>query len=616
MRRWGQAANPLWPTETPSSAGGRSSRNRSSEDVPDAGLEMVQVHVEGDAGVGVGAGREQRPAPVEMGGRHRVRRGEDEQEGADMEEDADLEAFRLPTPKVLLGTDAPKDINGESSSNFSVDDSEPLMQRNNQDEEWSDEEDEDEYAQDDLLGGRTPRRSCWKRMKRKMSKWWRRVKSRLRKKRVYHPRRICFSKRLEARLQQEEAANQKDDSRKKPAGPTKYCDNKVRNNKYTLLTFLPKTLYEEFRFFFNLYFLVVALSQFFPPLKVGFLFTYIGPLAFVLAVSLTKEAYDDIKRWRRDSKMNHEKYELVTSDGIHTVCRSDLKVGDFVHIHPNQTVPADCVLLHTTEKSGASFIRTDQLDGETDWKLRHALRITQRLEDLSTLHEMDISVFVEAPRKDIYDFVGRVSFYPGVGENTRQVESLSTENTLWADTVVASGTVTGVVIYTGRETRAAMNASTPKNKTGLLDLEINRLSKFLCVILVGLSIVLVLLKGLHGNWIIYMFRFILLFSSIIPISLRVNLDMGKTLYSILIMRDKAIPETVVRNSSIPEELGRINYILTDKTGTLTKNEMIFKKLHLGDMVFSKESLGDIARLVGSYYSRRGEGGGGGCGLTQ
>ena len=59
------------------------------------------------------------------------------------------------------------------------------------------------------------------------------------------------------------------DSRKKPAGPTKYCDNKVRNNKYTLLTFLPKTLYEEFRFFFNLYFLVVALSQFFPPLKVG-----------------------------------------------------------------------------------------------------------------------------------------------------------------------------------------------------------------------------------------------------------------------------------------------------------------------------------------------------------
>ena len=129
MRRWGQAANPLWPTETPSSAGGRSSRNRSSEDVPDAGLEMVQVHVEGDAGVGVGAGREQRPAPVEMGGRHRVRGGEDEQEGADMEEDADLEAFRLPTPKVLLGTDAPKDINGESSSNFSVDDSEPLMQR-------------------------------------------------------------------------------------------------------------------------------------------------------------------------------------------------------------------------------------------------------------------------------------------------------------------------------------------------------------------------------------------------------------------------------------------------------------------------------------------------------
>lgn len=154
-------------------------------------------------------------------------------------------------------------------------------------------------------------------------------------------------------------------------------------------------------------------------------------------------------------QMNRELYEVVTPEGIKSVCRSDLRVGDFVHIHPNQTVPADCVLLHvrakrnsplssswpcsraidqpslspssqTTEKSGASFIRTDQLDGETDWKLRcvgsclffplplcrgenncvrgkrknkahnshsHAVRITQRSEDLSTLRDLDVSVY-------------------------------------------------------------------------------------------------------------------------------------------------------------------------------------------------------------------------------
>ena len=92
------------------------------------------------------------------------------------------------------------------------------------------------------------------------------------------------------------------------------------------------------------------------------------------------------------------------------------------------------------------------------------------------------------------------------------------------------------------------------------------------------------LDGFKGLWYIYAFRFLILFSSIIPIrytvyfsriyssgSLRVNLDMGKTVYSLLIMRDKEIPDTIVRTSTIPEELGRIDYLLSDKTGTLTKN---------------------------------------------
>lgn len=54
-------------------------------------------------------------------------------------------------------------------------------------------------------------------------------------------------------------------------------------------------------------------------------------------------------------------------------------VGDLIVIPKNKRVPADVVLLRTTEKTGASFIRTDQLDGETDWKLRIAVPVTQNL---------------------------------------------------------------------------------------------------------------------------------------------------------------------------------------------------------------------------------------------
>jgi len=92
--------------------------------------------------------------------------------------------------------------------------------------------------------------------------------------------------------------------------PGSFVSNKVNNQKYNLLSFIPKVLYNEFKFFFNMFFLMIALSQFIPFLKVGFLFTYIAPLVFVLCVTIVKEGYDDFNRFRRDKDLNNSMYSV------------------------------------------------------------------------------------------------------------------------------------------------------------------------------------------------------------------------------------------------------------------------------------------------------------------
>lgn len=125
-----------------------------------------------------------------------------------------------------------------------------------------------------------------------------------------------------------------------------------------------------------------------------------------------------------------------------------------------------------------------------------------------------------------------------------------------------------------------MNSKTPRSKFGIIDMEMNNMSKLLFILMIIFAGMIVVLNGFHGNWALTFFRFVLLLSSIIPISLRVNLDLAKIWYSYCINSDKHIPGTITRNSNIPEELGRIRILLTDKTGTLTKNEMFLKKIHL------------------------------------
>ena len=493
----------------------------------------------------------------------------------------------------------------------------------------------------------------------------------------------------------------------------RFPPNAVSNAKYTPWSFLPRTLYYEFSFFINLYFLLIALSQILRPLRIGYLSTYIVPLAFVLTITLGKEALDDIARRRRDTEANNEEYIMlrIRDTGANSrvpktgrrpirqktkarqngptkpskrrvddideeeetigqgggsyfevdeirVKSKDLKVGDILKIGKDQRVPADLIILksYTTESSaaiyqpsepsrtateplvdsadalavaslptisnpsadgdgvGETFIRTDQLDGETDWKLRLASPLTQTLspEDFPK-----ITITAGKPDKKVSVFIGSVKLEAGSGrlrdsqlqpkDQSVMTAPLTIDNTAWANTVLASSaTVWAAVVYTGSETRQAMSTSSSRSKTGLLELEINNLTKILCALTLTLSIILVALEGFNHReeqkWYISITRFLILFSTIIPISLRVNLDLGKSVYARFIERDPEIPDAVVRTSTIPEDLGRIEYLLSDKTGTLTQNEMELKKIHVGTVSYAGEAMEEVSTYVKQGFS--------------
>ena len=349
--------------------------------------------------------------------------------------------------------------------------------------------------------------------------------------------------------------------------------NGVSNTKYNLVTFIPTVLFNQFRHFFNLFFLCITLSQFYPPLQVGFLFTYVAPLAFVLIVTMIKEAFDDITRWRRDRELNSQLYTKITAKGKISIPSSRIKVGDLIELKENERIPADMVLLASGEESGTVFLRTDQLDGETDWKLRKAVALTQRVYP-DGLSDVVGTILVEPPHRNIYSFKGLTDLK---AQQQPVSEALSLDNTLWASTVLASSSAIGCVIYTGRETRVALNSSVPASKFGVTDAELNKLAKFLFLLMLGVSLGIVILAGVNKFFFIQVFRYLLLLSYIIPISLRVNLDLAKLYYCVMINKDDLIKGTLARNSNIPEELGRVGILLSDKTGTLTQNAMVFKK---------------------------------------
>lgn len=228
----------------------------------------------------------------------------------------------------------------------------------------------------------------------------------------------------------------------------------------------------------------------------------------MLSITIGKEAYDDYKRNLRDREANGQKYlvvdppspssnnlssTLLTTLSTRALPSSSLLVGHLVKLSKNDRVPADMVLLWTADPTGTCFVRTDQLDGETDWKMKIAVAETQALggeggRGVASIGSegggVQAEIYADAPMKDIHTFIGTFTLTRPSPNSapTTSTTPLTVENLLWANTVLASSfPVLGFVIYTGPETRAVMNTSRPESKVCLLYLYCFERATFLVI---------------------------------------------------------------------------------------------------------------------------------------
>jgi len=391
-----------------------------------------------------------------------------------------------------------------------------------------------------------------------------------------------------------------------------FPDNRVKNTKYTLFNFIPKQLYEQFSLHINRYFLLIAILQLFPVLTPVNPITTWGPLIVIFTITAVKEAVDDRRRAREDKKAN-ERMFTVFKDGVKCeVMAKDINVGDIVYLVDDDEVPADLFLLQASSKSGSIFIQTANLDGETSLKQRVVVP------DLRDLSEEDVGRFrcvieCATPNAAVYNFDSRLWIGDSANVTLETPTSISGDQLLQQTTRVANTDwVYGVVVYTGNETKFGKNRGHPPFKYTKVDHLINRVA----VIIFLFQLLLVFIFGVYGDvwrygpakdhfyldygdgdWydsLIIPLRFLLLNSTMIPISLKVTLDLCKLLYAKFIiddleMYDPVSDKTCVpKNTSISEDLGQVEYILADKTGTLTQNIMEFKKCSIGENLFDED----------------------------
>lgn len=295
---------------------------------------------------------------------------------------------------------------------------------------------------------------------------------------------------------------------------------------------------------------------------------------------------------------------------FHRGAWKDLQVGDFVRIYNDDELPADVVVLATSDPDGGCYIETKNLDGETNLKFRQSLRCGRGLKHARDCERAEFFLQSEAPQSNLYKYNGAIRWNQSFAEDpTGAVHEMSEPVTI--DNLLLRGCnlrntewALGVVLFTGHDTKIMMNAGDTPSKRARIARELN----FNVICNFGLLFIMCLIAAIVNgvSWaktdaslafidmgpyggtpplagFVTFWAALILFQNLVPISLYITVEIIRTLQAIFIYSDvemyyeEADQPCIPKSWNISDDVGQIEYIFSDKTGTLTQNVMEFKK---------------------------------------